>query len=481
MNSIRPLVTITILVVVGAYLYVKINEGPARPEGENDVWQSEIPEGVPPLDVTAESASAGNNAAPFAAPAIETVTTPAAIDNSPATLNATPLAPATSEVSTSGGVVPGAAAALPAIPAIPELPAPETSANAGPPSGTASVPLPNSLPENIPVARYPDELGPTDVNATSAGAATNDVNQRQALPQTIPATTTQAGAATDSSNASSHAGLTSVPTAPGTAIPQASSPAPNPLRQTVPPTTPTDPYGSSVYAPGTPTNDVSADGKPSFAASWPAIQAELDRGELARALELLSPWHEDPSLTPAQAQQVETLLSQLAGTVVYSTEHQLEPARVVVAGETLETVAKEYNVPWQLLAKINGIPARDQLRPGQELKVVRGPFSAVVDLNRKRLTLMVDGRYAGTFPVTGTSSLPVGEGEWVVRGSTESARVVMLARPNTTATSALESVFVGPTAALEQLGVPVMVGLSDSDANEVADILSVGSPVVIRR
>ena len=43
--------------------------------------------------------------------------------------------------------------------------------------------------------------------------------------------------------------------------------------------------------------------------------------------------------------------------MIYSTEHQLEPARVVKPGETLDTIAKEYNVPSQLLAKINGIPA----------------------------------------------------------------------------------------------------------------------------
>ncbi len=61
---------------------------------------------------------------------------------------------------------------------------------------------------------------------------------------------------------------------------------------------------------------------------------------------------------PTDTQKVETLLSQLAGTVVYSTEHQLEPARVVKPGETLETIAKEYNVPWQLLAKINGFNRR---------------------------------------------------------------------------------------------------------------------------
>ena len=48
---------------------------------------------------------------------------------------------------------------------------------------------------------------------------------------------------------------------------------------------------------------------------------------------------------------MESLLGQLAGTVIYSTEHQLEPARVVKPGETLETIAKEYNVPWQLLGE----------------------------------------------------------------------------------------------------------------------------------
>ena len=93
-----------------------------------------------------------------------------------------------------------------------------------------------------------------------------------------------------------------------------------------------------------------------FAASWPAIQAALDRGDLKQAHQLLSKWHGDETLSAADSQKVETLLSQLAGTVIYSTEHQLEPARVVKSGETLDTIAKECNVPWQLLAKINSMP-----------------------------------------------------------------------------------------------------------------------------
>src|SRR5262249_39722583 len=94
-------------------------------------------------------------------------------------------------------------------------------------------------------------------------------------------------------------------------------------------------------------------------------------------------------------------------------------ARIVKQGETLETIAKEYNVPWQLLAKINGVPAADQVRAGQQLKVLRGPFSAVVDLRRKELTLEVDGRYAGAFPVTLPRGASVGEGQWLVEQKLE--------------------------------------------------------------
>ena len=64
MNSVRPLVTITILVVVGAYLYVKINQGPARPHAASDVWQSEPTEGVPPLETAVSDQAAAADAAP---------------------------------------------------------------------------------------------------------------------------------------------------------------------------------------------------------------------------------------------------------------------------------------------------------------------------------------------------------------------------------------------------------------------------------
>src|SRR6185503_3386034 len=63
MGSIRPLVTITILAVVGAYLYVKINEGPVPTHAGTDAL-SQSPEGVPPLTGTKGTSLAAESGAP---------------------------------------------------------------------------------------------------------------------------------------------------------------------------------------------------------------------------------------------------------------------------------------------------------------------------------------------------------------------------------------------------------------------------------
>jgi LysM repeat protein len=250
---------------------------------------------------------------------------------------------------------------------------------------------------------------------------------------------------------------------------------------------------SSVYGPNAAAPGTGAPVEPTFAESWIGIQKALDEGKLSQGHQLLSKWYGDPSLTPAEAEMVETLLGQLAGTVVFSTEHRIEPARIVMPGETLESIAKEYNVAWQLLAKINGIPAADQIRPGQELKVVRGPFSAVVDLERKQLTLMLGDRYAGKFAITPSNDGSASEGEWVVqmRLSTNHLYLTSAEGPNAGPDALLvlgsdpKSLGVyrqrmGEDGQIENFSAAELI-VSDSDAEELADILSIGSRVVVRR
>ncbi|MEN6451259.1 MAG: LysM peptidoglycan-binding domain-containing protein [Thermoguttaceae bacterium] len=163
------------------------------------------------------------------------------------------------------------------------------------------------------------------------------------------------------------------------------------------------------------------------------VQTTLREGKLVEAHIALSLLY-DANLPPEQSKQITAMLDQLAGTVIYSQRHYLEPAYSAQPGETIEKVAQKYNVPWQLLARINGLmppdaantqgATKDQPLPaGLELKVVRGPFDATVRLDRKELTLRLPYRqgqqslslYAGRFPIGVGRDQPKLDGEYTVR------------------------------------------------------------------
>lgn len=145
------------------------------------------------------------------------------------------------------------------------------------------------------------------------------------------------------------------------------------------------------------------------------IEPLLRSGQLDEALLLLSPWLNNSLLAPADHRQLQQLLGQLAGTVVYSREHYIEPAHVVQAGETLPAIADRYGVSYQLLAKINNVTDPAQLPPGRTLKVVRGPFDAQIDLSDLTLTVHLRGRYAGQFFLGAGTDVAIQPGEYDVQ------------------------------------------------------------------
>lgn len=152
-----------------------------------------------------------------------------------------------------------------------------------------------------------------------------------------------------------------------------------------------------------------------FSMMWRGVQDQLAKGEMAAALETLSLWYDSKDVPADKQPQMIDLLDQLAGEVIYSREHYLEEAHDVQPGEKLVDIARQYQIPWQLLANINGIEDPTQLSPGTRLKVIRGPFDAVVNLQTSELTLMVGGRYAGRFAVNfGNDPAPM-SGEYIVR------------------------------------------------------------------
>jgi LysM repeat protein len=340
--------------------------------------------------------------------------------------------PSPSTASDSSKLAPVSAPAMPSLPNLP--PASRAPADATPVNGAPAIDLP-------PVQGAPPGTSlAAPKNATPYPAATTAA---PTLPPPFPTTPTQ-----DAS------GATTV-------------------------TTPT--ISGRVPAFGAP-QSAPAVGPPGFAAAWQAVGMALERDELTRAHRMLSQWRAEPNLTAADRAQVEALLNQLAGTVVYSTEHRLEPPRVVAPGETLEKIATEYNVPWQLLAKINGVASPEAVQPGQTLKVIRGPFTAEVDLAAGNLVLLLDERYAGRFPVRVEGASPSG-GEWrVAQKRLEPAGQPLMA-------PGPKVVLEGPTGEQLELGdatTPATgaggrLTVASNDLADLYDILSVGSSVTVRR
>lgn len=407
MSSIRPLATITLLALVGVFLYLKINE--TEPPLPADIANWTMPN---QLDI-------------------------------------------------GGG---------PAIGAAPQIGAPATTSSAPAPPATTTAPsftpAPTTTPAHAPSTAPTFTSSPPAASETSAAPALK-VPELPSLPAIPPASST----------------TTAETTPPG-----ATTPA-------VPATT--APSSTPAVAPSTTTAAAPAPQQSSlFAATRTAVQGALDRGELSQALLLLSDWYGDPSLSPSETQEVNNLLSQLAGSVIYSTEHRLEPPYMVQAGEQLPDIAQKYNVPWQLLAKINGLAEGAQLQPGQQLKVIRGPFTALVDLSERRLTLMLDRRYAGQFPVEIDPATSVEEGQWSVNqklltpgiaspvagaGSTSEQKTIMMTSTTGGASQIVILRGAGPTTPATTDPAGRVIRLKSQDVNDVYDILSLGSSVTIRR
>lgn len=151
-----------------------------------------------------------------------------------------------------------------------------------------------------------------------------------------------------------------------------------------------------------------------FAAAMQTAEVALAQGRLAEVHLELSEWYGEPTLSPEEESQLTDLLDQLAGTVIYSRQHLLEPAYEVQPGDTLERIADHYQVPWQLLANINGIRDPRQVRQGDQLKVVKGPFHALVNLQKFELVLNVGARYAGKFRIGIGVDQQLPDGDFVV-------------------------------------------------------------------
>ncbi|MEZ6134791.1 MAG: LysM peptidoglycan-binding domain-containing protein [Pirellulaceae bacterium] len=173
-------------------------------------------------------------------------------------------------------------------------------------------------------------------------------------------------------------------------------------------------YPDSVSSPGTmetstPTSEPALPTLPFEIAREQALMKAAN-GSLREALEQLSAYYESVELGRAEHTDLVDMLDALSRETIYSKRHLVQKAYVVTATDTLDELAKRYQVSPELLGAINGMGESTALVAGSQLKVLPGPFHARISMNRGELTVFLGKMYAGRFPISINQANPPREG-----------------------------------------------------------------------
>ena len=174
-------------------------------------------------------------------------------------------------------------------------------------------------------------------------------------------------------------------------------------------------------------------GQLDVSAVWSHVERMVEKGRMRKALQTLTRYYNDDSLTSTQQQKLHGWLDALASKVIYSTENHFAKAHVVQPNETILDLAKRWHVTPQLIYRVNEKVIRNpsNMTPGIELKVLRGPFHAEVNVTNKVLTVFVGDLYAGRFAVDVDSTSKMAAGRYgVTAKSTNVQSMLNGSQPN---------------------------------------------------
>lgn len=147
-----------------------------------------------------------------------------------------------------------------------------------------------------------------------------------------------------------------------------------------------------------------------------AAERSLTENKPVVARELLNRALRDSTLSAADTAAVRDRLARLNDDLVFSpkvhTDDPLSGTYVVQGGDSLERIARRNDlaVDWRLLQRVNRLSNPNRIQEGQSLKLVRGPFHAVVSKSAYRLDLYA-GPPADESAWVYIRSFPVGLGE----------------------------------------------------------------------
>lgn len=221
-----------------------------------------------------------------------------------------------------------------------------------------------------------------------------------------------------------------------------------------------------------------------------AIDKAQAMGDHPTALRELSRWYwRHPDLRPDLHPQLE----ELARVVYFSPRPHFYEPYVIQPNDRLQTVARKYQVPWEYLCRVNNVNAK-KIRAGQKLKVVDGPFSAFISLSNYELIVHHKGAFVRWYPVGVGKDGSSPTGSFTVKDK--------LVNPTYYGDDGLMKaddprnplgerwIDIGDSFGIHGTIDPDSIGKNESrgcirllneDVEELYDLLSVGSPVVIHR
>ena len=142
--------------------------------------------------------------------------------------------------------------------------------------------------------------------------------------------------------------------------------------------------------------------------------ALLDKGQIVEARHQLSESLRSGTLTESEIAQARGVLTDLSDRLVFSPfitdgdPYSIE--YIIRKGDTLSAIVQKMGlqIDWRFIQRVNKIGLASSIRPGQNLKLITGPFHAIVDKKAFRIDLFLGDGDAQVF----VCSYRVGLGEF---------------------------------------------------------------------
>jgi hypothetical protein len=208
------------------------------------------------------------------------------------------------------------------------------------------------------------------------------------------------------------------------------------------------------------------------------IDRLLNGGQEIQAHRLLSHWY---WTAPGSRQLIIDRLNFLARRIYFQPEPHYLPPHVLQFGEKPQAIAEKYNLTPAYLAKLNRVDLQ-KCQAGQKLKVVPGPFSAVVETNQKSLTLHSQGYFVATFACEAVNLNPSVSGAYLIAEKGADLHAVPWLKIRNAASGQVELTLRGSGADTQDTAGDPLPGFRFSKAEMAAllDLLRIKAEVIVK-